>query len=408
MVVVCESCSTRFNVDEARIPPKGTLVRCSRCKSTFIVRPPSATFDETIEDVVAEITAAGGQPVPEASEDLFDRPGDDLGATRPGPTSDEAWEFDEAPAPKPSPRPEGFAPPARPARLDPEPEPAPLAASEEIGSPADWDLLGDDAVTSSARAATFVEPTAPSPDFESMPTVPLRTKAPPAPRAAEPVWAPPARRSSGLGSNLAGAARTAVRTTAWLALVALVSFAVFHVVPSGPPPVAAGAASQVLPLPDGEARGVQVRFVENAFAGTLFVVQGELARASETPGLGLRVHWVDERGARLGAGEWARALPSLRELRERAPETLRPDPAASVLPAPRAGAFAAIFESVPAEATGVALALEPLPQPPAPAFVGPELPPGAETAPTAAAAPGAPAAAEPTTSSPPRPRPSSE
>jgi predicted Zn finger-like uncharacterized protein len=397
VVVVCESCSTRFNVDEARIPPKGTLVRCSRCKATFIVRQPSASFEETVENVVAEITEAGGEPLPEAAEDLFDRPGDDLGATRPRTHQDEAWEFDEAPAEKaPTPTLERIAPPPR--------APTPAAPSEEIGSPAEWDLLGD-SVASSAREATFVEP-APEPvaaDLGPLPTLSLRAPAPAA-RVAEPAYALPARRGSELGSHVVGAARTAVRTAAWLALLALVSFGVAHIVPRGPAPVASSAVSQVIGLPDGEARGVEVRFVENAFAGTLFVVQGELARTSETPSLGLRVHWVDERGARLGTGEWARALPSARELRERAPEALGSASAAAAPPAPRHGAFAAIFEDVPAEATGVALALEPLPEPPAPAFVGPELP----ASETAEAVPGAPPAADPTASSPPSPRPSSE
>jgi predicted Zn finger-like uncharacterized protein len=397
VVVVCESCATRFNVDEARIPPKGTLVRCSRCKATFIVRPPSASFEETVESVVAEITEAGGQPLPEAAEDLFDRPGDDLGATRPRANHDDAWEFDEAPAEKPPPPTLERAAPAPAPRA-----PAPAAPSEEIGSPADWDLLGD-SVASSAREATFVEPAPERVDLGALPTQSLRAPAP-AVRAAEPAYTLPARRGSELGSSVVGAARTAVRTTAWLALVALVSFGVAHIVPRGPAPVASSAVSQVIGLPDGEARGVEVRFVENAFAGTLFVVQGELVRTSETPSLGLRIHWVDERGARLGAGEWARALPSARELRERTPEALGSDSAAEARPAPREGAFAAIFEDVPAEATGVALALEPLPQPAAPAFVGPMLPAGEN----AEAAPGAPPAADPTASSPPSPRPSSE
>ncbi|MEN8160110.1 MAG: zinc-ribbon domain-containing protein, partial [Myxococcota bacterium] len=79
MVVVCESCSTRFRVDESRIPPKGTLVRCSRCKATFIVKAPEATFEETVQDTVVEVTEAGGSPTPAPSEDLFETAPDDLG-----------------------------------------------------------------------------------------------------------------------------------------------------------------------------------------------------------------------------------------------------------------------------------------------------------------------------------------
>jgi predicted Zn finger-like uncharacterized protein len=81
LVVVCESCSTRFRVDESRIPPKGTLVRCSRCKATFIVKAEEPSFEETVQDVVAEVTEAGGQPVPEPTEDLFEQAPDDLGTT---------------------------------------------------------------------------------------------------------------------------------------------------------------------------------------------------------------------------------------------------------------------------------------------------------------------------------------
>jgi hypothetical protein len=195
---------------------------------------------------------------------------------------------------------------------------------------------------------------------------------------------------------LAEAGRSALRTSAWLALAGLVSFGLAQVVPRGTALVVpAQAASERVALADGEARAVRVRFVENAFAGTLYVVQGELARASADPALGLRVHWLDESGARLGAGVWAQAEPPPAELRERAPETLVARPA----PAPRDGSFVAIFEAVPAEASGFGLALEPLPAPE-------PLPAGAPPAEGAASVGPDPAAA--TASSPPSPPPSSE
>src|SRR5262245_45903003 len=125
-----------------------------------------------------------------------------------------------------------------------------------------------------------------------------------------------------------------------------------------PRPVArvAPVARDVIRLADGEAHAVRVRFVENAFAGTLFVVQGELSRGSADPALGLRVQFVDAAGARLGSAAWARSVPELQELRERAPESLRTERASRPSPAPREGAFAAIFETVPAGAMGVDLA----------------------------------------------------
>ena len=395
MVVVCESCSTRFQLDEARIPPKGTLVRCSRCKATFIVRPPSVSFEETVQDVVAEVSEAGGEPVPEPAEDLFDRTPDDLGETHRRPAEDDAWEFDEGPVEKPP-------SPALAIPAPPEAVTQPAAPAEELGSPEDWDLLGD-SVEAAASAATFVEPVATFVEPEQAPQVAKaeRERAPaPVQRRAEP--APAALRQHGAVRVLAQAGRAALRTTAWLALAGASAVALANVVPRGPALLAPEAKGEAVGLPDGEARGVHVRFVENAFAGTLYVVQGELARGSANPALGLRVHFVDAAGTRLGDGEWARPLPSTRELRERAPEVLRADPAAQAAPAPQQGTFAAIFDAIPAEANGVELALEPLPA------EQPTEPPAPVSATPAGAPPSEATAAEATASSPPASRPSSE
>jgi len=394
VVVVCESCSTRFQLAEARIPPRGTLVRCSRCKATFIVKPPSASFEETVQDVVAEVTEAGGSPPPEPAEDLFDKGGDELGQTRRG-GDEEAWEFDESPAEKPPGPALALAAPPGPL------EPSALSTSalpplEEIGSPEEWDLLGD-SVAAAASAAKFVEP---EPPPQPAPAEPLRTPAP-APRRSEPRPVQPERRSaaSRVAHAVSQAARAVLRTSAWLALAGLVSSGVVQLVPRGPAlGVPAAAASEDVALSDGEARGVRVRFVENAFAGTLYVVQGELARTSADPALGLRVHWLDERGVRVGTAAWARPVPPPGELRERAPAAL----AAGAAPAPQQGPFVAIFDAIPAAATGVGLALEPLPASPASA------PPAVPAPPSEGAASAGPGPAAATASSPPSPRPSSE
>lgn len=391
MVVVCESCSTRFQLDEARIPPKGTLVRCSRCKATFIARPSSVSFEETIQDVVAEVTQAGGEPVPEPAEDLFETGGDDLGETHGRAPSDDSWEFEDAPAEKPPVPTLGITGAEAPERA---PAPTPV---EEIGSPADWDLLGD-SVAAAASEATFVEPEPQKPAPVVVERAPAVVR-----RSAEPARSAPERRSGGgVARVVADAGRTALRTTAWLALAATFSLGVSRVVPRGPALLAPAAAGEVIGLADGEARDVQVRFVENAFAGTLLVVQGELARARFDPALGLRVHWIDGSGARLGAAEWAGPVPTDFALRERAPETLRAERAGQLQAAPQYGAFAAIFDAVPVQATGVALALELLPAPPVP-----EVLPAPEGATLQEATPAGPTPADATASSPPSLRPSS-
>jgi predicted Zn finger-like uncharacterized protein len=39
MIITCASCLTKFNLDDSRIPPKGTKVRCSKCRHVFHVSP---------------------------------------------------------------------------------------------------------------------------------------------------------------------------------------------------------------------------------------------------------------------------------------------------------------------------------------------------------------------------------
>lgn len=40
MIVTCASCLTKFHLDDARVPPRGAKVRCSRCKHVFFIVPP--------------------------------------------------------------------------------------------------------------------------------------------------------------------------------------------------------------------------------------------------------------------------------------------------------------------------------------------------------------------------------
>lgn len=51
MIVTCEQCSRRFHLDESRIPPSGSKVRCSRCKHVFKVFPPPVEIAPAIEPI---------------------------------------------------------------------------------------------------------------------------------------------------------------------------------------------------------------------------------------------------------------------------------------------------------------------------------------------------------------------
>jgi len=52
MIVTCASCSTKFSLDESKIPAKGAKVRCSRCQHVFFIVPPTESKEERepIED----------------------------------------------------------------------------------------------------------------------------------------------------------------------------------------------------------------------------------------------------------------------------------------------------------------------------------------------------------------------
>ena len=396
MVVVCESCSTRFRIDDARIPAKGRLVRCSQCKATFIAKPESASLEETVQERVEEVTQADGLPVPEPAADLFDVGGEDLSdrsETRAAPSSDdERWEFDETPR--------TTAPPVPAAPKDEELEdtvepvgPAPL---EEVGDPAEWDLLRGS--ERAAQEARFVEPEPPPPQATP------KQKPQPAPvQQAEstPAVAEPRRpERAAAGSTLAQLGRLGLSTAAWFALAVLVGLGVAPLFARSGGLHAVRLLPKSFALADGEAHGVQASFVENAFAGSLLVIRGELSRTPAQPGLGLRVYLVAADGSRLGDGRWAGVARTPDELRLLAPERLLPEIEASAATAARGGSFVAFFE-LPTEAADFVLALEPLSVAAAQ--------PAAST--EAAAATGEPAtgpAADATASSSSTPRPSSE
>jgi len=50
MIITCASCLTKYRLDDSRISPKGSKVRCSRCQHVFYVVPPPETKEEVVED----------------------------------------------------------------------------------------------------------------------------------------------------------------------------------------------------------------------------------------------------------------------------------------------------------------------------------------------------------------------
>ena len=50
MIVTCDSCLTKFRLDDFKISTKGRKVRCSLCQHTFLVVPPPLIKEEIPED----------------------------------------------------------------------------------------------------------------------------------------------------------------------------------------------------------------------------------------------------------------------------------------------------------------------------------------------------------------------
>ena len=70
MIVECENCSTRFKLDESRVPVEGIRVRCSHCKETFFLPHPSAGDDETANAIAEQAAAHDRSPSPGTTQDL--------------------------------------------------------------------------------------------------------------------------------------------------------------------------------------------------------------------------------------------------------------------------------------------------------------------------------------------------
>lgn len=110
MIVTCEGCERRFQVDEARIPERGARVRCKRCNHRFrVTRPgsPAAGADgdasldgESSLTGAAEATAAAAS---EAANELrfVTEPPADAAAPAEAPAASDGSAEDAAPPPAP-------------------------------------------------------------------------------------------------------------------------------------------------------------------------------------------------------------------------------------------------------------------------------------------------------------------
>ncbi|MEE3329254.1 MAG: zinc-ribbon domain-containing protein [Myxococcota bacterium] len=71
MIVECQNCTTRFQLDELLIPLAGIRVRCSKCKEAFFLEHPSASPDEVVDQVAFDAVASGSPASLGSTQDLI-------------------------------------------------------------------------------------------------------------------------------------------------------------------------------------------------------------------------------------------------------------------------------------------------------------------------------------------------
>ncbi len=363
MIVECESCHTRFRLAEERIPATGAKVRCSRCKTAFIVQRPGVSRDEVIDEVVAEASSPGSLRAPEPSRDAFEMTGSATmtlgGSLEPARSDEEKWEFNEEPR-SGNPSPGAKAPSAGSRKPAESPDSDDL---DSLGSPEDWDLLGNGARRIAAEAR-FDAPTAPPLPQQAAPTpTEERVSAPSrsvesalAAAVAEPA---PTVETPGWTQSLRNLAQSGVDGGVWLAAVAICAAGLALALS---PQSEASASHANAPTAVFEAKPLEVSMhaVESGIGGTLWVVRGQLPlRAATNQPLRLRVAWLDAQGA-LIAGASAIAGPPLAQskLRESSLERLRAEHAAHALGIAAGGAFEAVFDPLPTGAVSLSLMRE--------------------------------------------------
>jgi len=423
VIITCEKCETRFKLDDARISADGVKVRCSRCKHAFRVAPlqPPGASDADVADALAREAVApeAVAPEPVADEqtqvlgpsdehedhtqvldhDAVDLMGSSRSADEPDEESD--WEFNEDPAeaaaePAPAVDPQVEAPiemaasppPVESVHTAPDVDPmSEFLASEpgagadagdgslaDLGSPEDWDLLGPDvgpAATSEAAASLDAEPEpeAEVADADEAAELSLETETETEAEAEVASSTPhdtlPEAGVAQLRLDVGppSLAARATQIVAWAAVAGLLLVVAWA---SLRPPVPQSMSLTVAELGVLQATDVRAGVIENAVAGPLLVVSGQVRNPQAGPRLpegALRVRLVDGSGAALaGAEAWLAPAPEAATLREQAPQELLGAQALGAKALARTPLapgesmpVAAVFTSIPAQARGFRL-----------------------------------------------------
>ncbi len=320
MVITCTQCQTQFRLDDDKVGPRGLRVRCSRCQHAFsVLREQGAPRAPAADPVPAgEVPQPPEAQAPSARESSA--PPSDGAA---GSAAEDSWSFE---LPERQFNFERRAPVRLDEPLDDEsvasPSPAP-AAEPDLGAPESWDFVSgapaigpeESSAQSSSAAGEAQLVAAPAASVAA----PLFPEIPPSPPEERPERSDgdAARRRSSRLARLHGAA-------AWTGTAALciwgVALAVWPArIETRPLPVELSIAGLAL-------RVESTRYVENASAGPLLVMSGELRNPGPARESGPVLALVlEDAGGRPLPGSETPLGPPIAE------SDLREDPAASLL-----------------------------------------------------------------------------
>ncbi len=340
MIVTCQRCETRFQLDDLRVPAAGARVRCSRCKHAFLALPPSASAEQTIHAAAEGALLAEAPTPPSVTEDL---PEPLSSATE----DEDEWQFADQAPPQPSPV---HGPPSG-TRADPwegvlEDEKPPEARElDALGSPESWSFVSEEIPPlRPPRAASLAE------SGSRGAGVAIGRLRRPEPAATE------------LATEPVGSPSQAFDRAGWL-LTALLLLAIVHGIDwrGAPAPL-----RRSFPLGEGLAiEDLSLRRLENRVAGPLLVVGGVIVNpGTDAAGrAGRLVARVVSPGA---SAEAIAAAPRMPEMLREAPPEPSGDGGAPLLAEPLApGAripFEALIAGAPEAGARLELRLVPIPE----------------------------------------------
>lgn len=74
MIIQCDQCNTKFNLDDTKVPDKGIKVRCAKCKHVFMVQREVASEEPDLDFLLSSLGAqapeAGKEAMPDKSAPL--------------------------------------------------------------------------------------------------------------------------------------------------------------------------------------------------------------------------------------------------------------------------------------------------------------------------------------------------